>query len=1010
MEEEIENIIEKADLNDQQNEIMEICSSFTNMMRIKLSDQDMLNLIYFIESVNGNELLDTRYGLFNTIGVHPKLVAIQKKYTKEALKELRKTDKKKYRKAIQGQKSEIIKIKNIFKYSNNVLMIISKLFLYLQMSIESYQFSQETFINILDLEAFDKVDFNNPYYNLKLSVVFNERSLNYLIDLLEKVTEIKSSRGKYASDKKTNYWDFISDFLKDKTIVIKDHVMNTVKELLKYYSIKTSILEKIIYLKRDNSRNYLKKGWETFKPLKENKIIDNINKNLEIIYNETIIMEKNTRSNIIKKDNKGEDILENICGITSIGNYLEKHKLLKIPVNLQYKYNCLMDIKYYTNFLLGKENEELNEDNKRFFKKLLMNLYNLSIEDNELEKYGRSIETILRNAKWTENPATIDKFKNRHIRDISYSLERLFPNDCLERNVFINDNSAHIFKLVINSPDNVRRYKYIEYPIVPEELDGNQKSVLYNQYCYILDEDENKHILKRVDDKIFYNDLILANNDISIDSLICNNFKGDEYLEILEFKQKSLITEKDISDIDVISGEIEYIRRAIKFIEANDYTNADGNDILTEIYELYNDIVNDKDSNYKNPKLYKELIDNLDIFYNSLLEKCEEFKENLNEYLPDYIIKQLEDITEIDENENYKVMTRILYNYINNNIKIVLCRLKNSKNVETSFKNNKIPTEWKMDPTKKEIYQKYLTGQEFSQYTFKQKRGKKKRFMENNSLYKWYDCINGHEAMTGFFSFIYKEICDYIKCLDILVGNPKKDTFFTEEYAYYFAKYVFYLVLSRIVSLINLLKEDEVETGEDTIRIKQNIGDLRSIIKDSEEIYGILNINPRSEDPEESIIKQLLIDLIYNISLEDNETENIRMYYNEEKLNEIISKEKEREKVSIVDKLTTMNHEKRGIEIQMQEMGIRNMYKSKEAENLEWIQSEAYLEFRMAERDKLQDPALVDMDSLDDLIGQEEHNRETEMELNRMEATDNMEDLEGDGYDNGDFADDETEN
>ena len=64
----------------------------------------------------------------------------------------------------------------------------------------------------------------------------------------------------------------------------------------------------------------------------------------------------------------------------------------------------------------------------------------------------------------------------------------------------------------------------------------------------------------------------------------------------------------------------------------------------------------------------------------------------------------------------------------------------------------------------------------------------------------------------------------------------------------------------------------------------------------------------------------------------------------------------------------------------------------------------------MAERDKLQDPALVDMDSLDDLIGQEEHNRETEMELNRMETTDNMEDLEGDGYDNGDFADDETEN
>ena len=36
-----------------------------------------------------------------------------------------------------------------------------------------------------------------------------------------------------------------------------------------------------------------------------------------------------------------------------------------------------------------------------------------------------------------------------------------------------------------------------------------------------------------------------------------------------------------------------------------------------------------------------------DLFYNSLLEKCEEFKDNLDEYLPENIMKLLEDICKI---------------------------------------------------------------------------------------------------------------------------------------------------------------------------------------------------------------------------------------------------------------------------------------------------------------------------------------------------------------------------
>ena len=148
---------------------------------------------------------------------------------------------------------------------------------------------------------------------------------------------------------------------------------------------------------------------------------------------------------------------------------------------------------------------------------------------------------FLQNQKWSKNPDKIDNYKFEDIKKIAHDLEKnIFKNISYGQSQFIETNRIYPFNLVINSPENVRRYGYIEYPIIPDELNDSQKSILYKQYCYILDDkkaskEEQRHILTRIDDNMFYGDVKLVNEEAEVNSLICNNFKADDYVDILEY-------------------------------------------------------------------------------------------------------------------------------------------------------------------------------------------------------------------------------------------------------------------------------------------------------------------------------------------------------------------------------------------------------------------------------------------------------------------------------------------
>jgi hypothetical protein len=451
---------------------------------------------------------------------------------------------------------------------------------------------------------------------------------------------------------------------------------------------------------------------------------------------------------------------------------------------------------------------------------------------------------------------------------------------------------------------------------------------------------------------------------------------------------------------DLLDNDREFLRRCNKFIGDNEFffKNDDvGNDILKDIHGLNQGILDMDGAD----STAEDFLGKLEVLYNNLVEGGEEIKARILDNFPEEyradLDKFIEDILE-ERFDNSNINSRILINNINTGIKVVLCRMKNMRNEDSDVINNKIPQEWRLTSDKKTMYSTWLKNSEFSPYTFRPSRKVKKdkmRLFGNNSLYKYLEITSVNPDISKIYAKLYRDISGYINNLNELVGySAESDTAFSSGYSYHIVRHVFLLVLLKL--------SETIQSEEDNIN---------RIIEESEDIYPRFHINAETdtESPKITIISKLIFDLVFNIYLENNENETIGLYYNEELLSDKITKEREREKISVVDKLTNMDHEKRGVEIQMQEFGIKNIYKGKEAENLEWVQTDAYQAFRMAEREKLYgDASLLDPEAPEDIIGEME--MEAEAHVDRREATDNMEDVDADdGYDNADYADDELE-
>jgi len=130
--EEDKSLIDEAELDDKQMVSLNIIRDIENMIKTRLSEEEILEIIYFGDSINGNELLDTRYEQYNTINEHPSIHKILKDYSKN-----KKEGRIQRKKAAKIKSESIKRIKKTFQFSNIILVLVVKIFIKLQTSIEN---------------------------------------------------------------------------------------------------------------------------------------------------------------------------------------------------------------------------------------------------------------------------------------------------------------------------------------------------------------------------------------------------------------------------------------------------------------------------------------------------------------------------------------------------------------------------------------------------------------------------------------------------------------------------------------------------------------------------------------------------------------------------------------------------------------------------------------------------------------------------------------------------------
>ena len=146
----------------------------------------------------------------------------------------------------------------------------------------------------------------------------------------------------------------------------------------------------------------------------------------------------------------------------------------------------------------------------------------------------------------------------------------------------------------------------------------------------------------------------------------------------------------------------------------------------------------------------------------------------------------------------------IINNFIHNII-FMISRIKNQTNKSThgcTFHNN-IPKTWKLSDYNKDMMSDFISENE---YLLHNSIFIKRKNKGDNGFMKY--MLDAKVA--PYFQELYNYIKPYIENIDLIVG--KQDNLFTKDYASYLIKYIFVLILRKIVEFINIENEDNEDS------------------------------------------------------------------------------------------------------------------------------------------------------------------------------------------------------
>jgi len=880
---------------------------------VSITDEDIHLVMTVYTNLNQDIIANTRYNTQNITDTdeHPLVKDIKKKHAKEKnKKELIKRDRRKYQ--------------NYLKDTNKIITIVSLLIIVIQTAVPTYKSRFNYKFNFLEFTKSLSID----------SLSYNKQVIDYCIVKLTRLCKT------HDEPLWNHCMELFSEEKRYDLCSVKQQIVNLMSLIIspQYDTIQQRILRYGKYISC-SSQSYIKDEWTTFKPLRNNKQVkqvDDLLKKKDELYKPYYILTYNNYP------------VENVSLINSLtaSQTTNVHELVNIPVS---------EIMINKSFLLLFRIAVSNYGSK---KSAVPSLYLHIRRFIDTIKHKEEIEDIFTKHGFNlSNPKTtsykilrtkiIPEIIN-HYQKTKQNLEACYSDSDLCNRFIHNNMNNYDYFLLRGSPK--RYYKYVPPVIFPykefDELSDELKNKVFKRYG----KDPSDAVIKRILTDSYIGKFILnISGELDIDipdsireyesSLTVDepNFKRilqtiqSKILSLSSYVKPKLYTSDDYT-IDISSEYSTVESDMIRVFQLNDfYDISESHPVirsLSNYIELCNSgrnihrdaIKRELESSFSELTIYP-FIESVSSFIYQIEDRShkkrfasvfintsesinitgEERRElegdgfrysNLRE-------KDISKILLLFSNDR-RLTTPLLSTYVSH-IRYILSRLKN----EPEYYSDYIPKNWKLSDTNRYSYKQYI---------------------QKNSLYIHQDMFKLNPVYKGYhnytdkyiFTSLYDYIRPYINNLELL--QTTHVSMIDETMILVVNKYILMFILHKLVEFHSKVREEDEEIISS---LEVNIGDEE------------LNIPTVA-----SVVELFIIDLLTDILQMHYDSKWIISNTNKRDLVKRLSKQKEKEKQSLIHKLDTMTDEKRLATMELQRTGQSNWFKTSGEENVQRVVDE----------------------------------------------------------------------
>ena len=923
--------VEKQDdsidvFTEDQQEIINTIKKINSFLSVELTLYDMKQIVNYLQLITHSEYINSRYKTLDAFKRHPKYQEIVSAFPiipKPSTSQEKKQNKRNNQQKLQSLKQ----FKSYLETCNHFLLITCISLLFLQISIPPYISSVKQQLPLL--RSFTNKDTWSSVTD----------SLNQLISI-QTIDRLFIQIENYSTSTKDPYWKQLSEFITESESYselpsFKEQFSETLSFVMKNEKFKQSFKLYFEYEQTSIRNIFIKEAWASYKPQKDNYIVESMNQLIQQELTDTPIQES-----LLKQ--KGSFSYENISSIIPLQVSFEtpRHQRLNIPYSSIMRNESYQRLFNYSIHLHGKTQGAMYPINLH-----IQQFLNTTDHQEELrtlfESYGWNSETKQMNS------INYSDLRNLIIQDTINIFKTKDSSNVNTLDTFVHIGFNNWNGMLLNGNPK-RTYTYQEPVIFPSSdiqslLEESPQLIesLFKNFCF----DEDNDIQYRYSNDDFITNLVA---DPMIDrEAVCQatiDMNQESFEKILDFKRQSkkhpyqMIPDVDVSQI--------LDKRISHFIQHNELLLENASDIFP-VYQRMLQI-----SEIALEEKNKEW----DIIVSSLISLNESMKENIQQFFLDHqSILRKQQIQRYNSLfgrslDSLEIMLSKLLDKdrnIQNSIHMIhriLGRLSHDRDKRGTILHNNIPKQWKLSETNVSYFKEFLSMNEF--------------LLHNDLFLKTKDPSGFNYYQTDpFYKNCFKQVLDTFKKiqdLETMMGYEKSP--FDDDYSRIFQESIFLTTFTNILDYIDNLRD------KDTMRQGDGGGEI------------FVSLQQRDEQNQTrciEVLTQFSFDILVHIIEEYIDPNWI--YQDTLSISTRIGKQKEREKQTLIEGLESKTDEQRLASGFLQNYGIiEGAYKGSEKGNLEYIESQTF-EQQMQQETKEEADKL-----LDDGYSQVDQDREDE--------------------------------